>query len=36
MEELEETARLYFLLQGFRIRLLNPAQVDEIRRLYPS
>ena len=36
MEELEETARLYFLLRGFQLRLLTPAQVDEIRRLHPS
>jgi ribulose-5-phosphate 4-epimerase/fuculose-1-phosphate aldolase len=36
VEELEETAKLYFLLRGSRLRLLNPAQVDEIRRLYPS
>lgn len=30
-EELEETAKLYLLLQGHRIRPLTPAQVAEIK-----
>ena len=31
IEELEETARLFLLLQGHRIRPLTPEQVDELR-----
>ena len=31
LEELEETARLFLLLQGHRTRPLTPAQVDELR-----
>ncbi len=31
IEELEETARLYLLLQGQRVRLLTPEQVRELR-----
>jgi ribulose-5-phosphate 4-epimerase/fuculose-1-phosphate aldolase len=31
IEELEETARLYMLLQGQRVRLLTPEQVRELR-----
>ncbi len=31
MEELEETARLFLLLQGHRTRPLTPSQVDELR-----
>ena len=31
IEELEETARLFLLLQGHRTRPLTPAQVDELR-----
>ena len=31
MEELEETARLFLLLQGHRVRHLTPDQVDELR-----
>ena len=31
MEELEETARLFLLLQGHRVRHLTPGQVDELR-----
>lgn len=31
MEELEETARLFLLLQGHRVRHLTPEQVDELR-----
>ncbi len=32
IEELEETARLYLLLQGRRVRFLTPEQVAELRR----
>lgn len=31
IEELEETARLFLLLQGHNVRLLTPQQVDELR-----
>jgi len=31
IEELEETARLFLLLQGHRVRHLTPEQVDELR-----
>ncbi len=31
MEELEETARLFLMLQGHRVRHLSPEQVDELR-----
>jgi ribulose-5-phosphate 4-epimerase/fuculose-1-phosphate aldolase len=31
MEELEETARLFLMLQGHRVRHLTPKQVDELR-----
>ena len=31
MEELEETARLFLMLQGHRTRFLTPEQVDELR-----
>jgi len=34
IEELEETARLFLLLQGHRVRSLTPAQVDELRARY--
>lgn len=33
-EELEETARLYFLLRGEKVRLLDPAERDRIVRAY--
>lgn len=32
IEELEETARLFWLVRGERIRPLTPAQVDDVRR----
>jgi 3-dehydro-4-phosphotetronate decarboxylase len=35
IEELEATARLHLLLQGQKVRLLTPAQVQELRELYP-
>lgn len=35
VEELEETAKLYLLLQGQRLRTLTPQQVADIKRLYP-
>ena len=31
MEELEETARLFLMLQGHRTRFLTAEQVDELR-----
>ena len=31
MEELEETARLFLMLQGHRVRHLTPEQVEELR-----
>jgi ribulose-5-phosphate 4-epimerase/fuculose-1-phosphate aldolase len=36
VEELEATARLYLLLHGRTTRPLDTAQVDELRRLFPS
>jgi ribulose-5-phosphate 4-epimerase/fuculose-1-phosphate aldolase len=35
-EELEETARLYLMLRGERLRLLTPDQVAELHLKYPS
>lgn len=32
IEEIEETAKLYLLLEGRKVRPLNTAQVDELRR----
>jgi ribulose-5-phosphate 4-epimerase/fuculose-1-phosphate aldolase len=32
-EELEETAKLQFLLRGQRVQILTPAQVDDIARV---
>lgn len=34
MEELEETARLFLMLQGHRVRHLTPEQVDELRSTF--
>jgi ribulose-5-phosphate 4-epimerase/fuculose-1-phosphate aldolase len=36
MEELEETARLHLVLRGHPTRCLDPAQVAELRRRFPS
>jgi ribulose-5-phosphate 4-epimerase/fuculose-1-phosphate aldolase len=36
MEELEETAKLYFVLRGEKIRLLNDDQKEEIARAFKS
>lgn len=36
IEELEETARLFLMLRGDRIRGLTPEQVGELRRRFPS
>ncbi|MEL7542939.1 MAG: 3-oxo-tetronate 4-phosphate decarboxylase [Pseudomonadota bacterium] len=33
-EELEETAKLFLMLQGHRTRFLNDAQVDELNRRF--
>lgn len=35
-EELEETARLFLLLQGMRTRPLTPEQVADVRRRFPA
>lgn len=35
-EELEETARLFFLLKGSATRLLSDEQVEDLRRTFPS
>lgn len=35
-EELEETAKLFLLLRGNRLRLLTPEQVTELRARYPA
>jgi ribulose-5-phosphate 4-epimerase/fuculose-1-phosphate aldolase len=35
-EELEETAKLFLLLRGEKVRLLTPDQVGELERRYPS
>jgi ribulose-5-phosphate 4-epimerase/fuculose-1-phosphate aldolase len=35
-EELEETARLYLLLRGNRIKILTPEQVAELHRKWPQ
>lgn len=34
IEELEETARLFLMLQGHRVRQLTPEQVDELREKF--
>ncbi len=36
IEELEETAKLFLLLQGQEIRNLTPQQCDELRSRFPS
>ena len=35
-EELEETARLYLLLRGNKLRILSPGQVEELHRKFPG
>ena len=35
-EELEETARLYLLLRGNRLKILTPEQVAELHRKWPQ
>ncbi len=35
-EELEETAKLYLLLRGNRLKLLSPDQVAELHRKWPQ
>jgi 3-dehydro-4-phosphotetronate decarboxylase len=35
-EELEETAKLYLMLRGEKLRLLTPDQVADLQRRYPS
>jgi ribulose-5-phosphate 4-epimerase/fuculose-1-phosphate aldolase len=36
IEELEETAKLFLLLQGQRVSILSPQQVAILRERYPS
>jgi ribulose-5-phosphate 4-epimerase/fuculose-1-phosphate aldolase len=36
IEELEETAKLYLMLQGHRTRFLTPEQVAALRERFPS
>jgi ribulose-5-phosphate 4-epimerase/fuculose-1-phosphate aldolase len=36
IEELEETAKLYLLLQGHKTRFLTPAQVAALQQRFPS
>lgn len=36
IEELEETARLFLMLRHEKLKLLNPAQIAELQRRYPS
>jgi ribulose-5-phosphate 4-epimerase/fuculose-1-phosphate aldolase len=33
-EELEQTARLYFILRGERVRHLTPNEIDELKRVF--
>lgn len=35
-EELEQTARIYLMLRGEKLKLLTPEQVAELRARYPS
>jgi ribulose-5-phosphate 4-epimerase/fuculose-1-phosphate aldolase len=35
-EELEETAKLYLMVRGNRLKILSPEQVAELHRKYPS
>jgi len=35
-EELEETAKLYLMLRGEKLKILSVEQVDELHRKYPS
>ena len=35
-EELEETAKLYLLLRGNRLKILTPEQVSELHKKWPS
>ena len=35
-EELEETAKLFFLLQGRRTRLLDAAKIADLETHFPS
>ncbi|MFM9849025.1 MAG: 3-oxo-tetronate 4-phosphate decarboxylase [Hyphomicrobiaceae bacterium] len=36
IEELEETARLFLMLRHEKLKLLNPAQIADLQRRYPS
>jgi ribulose-5-phosphate 4-epimerase/fuculose-1-phosphate aldolase len=35
-EELEETAKIYLMLRGHKLKLLTPEQVAQLRARYPS
>jgi 3-dehydro-4-phosphotetronate decarboxylase len=35
-EELEETAKLYLMLRGNRMKILTPGQVEELHKKWPS
>ncbi len=35
-EELEETAKLYLMLRGNRLKILTPEQVAELHRKWPQ
>jgi ribulose-5-phosphate 4-epimerase/fuculose-1-phosphate aldolase len=35
-EELEETAKLYLMLRGNKLRILTPGQVEELHRKFPG
>jgi hypothetical protein len=36
MEELEQTARLFLMLQNHNVRLLTPDQIAELHAAFPS
>jgi ribulose-5-phosphate 4-epimerase/fuculose-1-phosphate aldolase len=35
-EELEETAKLFLMLRGNRLKLLTPEQVADLQQKYPT
>jgi ribulose-5-phosphate 4-epimerase/fuculose-1-phosphate aldolase len=36
IEELEETAKLFLLMRGHRLRLLTAEQVEELHQAFPA
>jgi ribulose-5-phosphate 4-epimerase/fuculose-1-phosphate aldolase len=36
IEELEETARLFLMLRHEKLNVLNPTQIADLQRRYPS